>query len=126
MIMGMIIGGVLALAQPWLMEQASGYRPRGWLLLSSIAWLLAGYGLGDIMRFSSYGYGDNAFLMIWKPAMFLLWFALPPLVQAFALGRDLRVAHGFMRWQGVVSAVLAYFLYQQALSTWILREYLCR
>jgi hypothetical protein len=106
-LMGLSIGGVTSLAQPWLMQQRSDFRPRFWLHLSFPAWAVAGFALWVLMSGSYY---DKSRLEI--GGALLLWFALPTIVQSFAFGRDLHGAWLYAL-SGIVSAVVAYVMYVQ-------------
>jgi hypothetical protein len=109
---GLIIGGLTALAQPWLMEQQSGLRPRHWLKLSFPAWAIAGLALMRLMTGDCYYECSDSNRQLWIGLALLLWFGLPPLIQSFALWREMRGAWLYAL-SGIVSAVLAYFLYLQ-------------
>jgi hypothetical protein len=109
---GLVIGGLTALAQPWLMQQQSGLRPKHWLKLSFPAWTIAGLALMRLMRGDCYYECSDSMQNLWTGLALLLWFGLPPLIQSFALWREMRGAWLYAL-SGIVSAALAYFLYLQ-------------
>jgi hypothetical protein len=115
--MGLTIGAVTAVAQPWLMQQRSGFRPRFWLRLSIPASAIAGLGLWRLFVYSYYSYDAFGSYIdetksLWIAAALLLWFGLPTLVQSLALWRDLRGAWLYAL-SGLVSAVVAYLVFLQ-------------
>jgi hypothetical protein len=109
---GLIIGGITAVAQPWLMQQQSGIRPKHWLKLSVPAWTIAGLALMRLMRGDCYYECFDSMQHLWTGLALLLWFGLPPLIQSLALWREMRGAWLYAL-SGMVSAALAYFLYLQ-------------
>jgi hypothetical protein len=103
--LGLIVGSMTAIGQPWLMQQQSGYRPRFWMPLSLFAWAVAGLGLWQFM--DNYNAGD-----VWRGMMLVLWFGFPTIFQSVALWTYSRTAwlYGLA---GLVSGVVAYLFYQQ-------------
>jgi hypothetical protein len=104
-LLGLIVGGVTSIAQRWLIQQQSEIRPRFWMLLSLVAWSLAGLGLWQFMD----SYNGSGF---WHGTMLVVWFGLPTILQSLALWPHLRSAwlYGLA---GIVSALIAYLIYEQ-------------
>lgn len=109
-IMGLLTGGAIALFQPWIMKQRSNYHPRFWLwiALSAVGWAIAGQAIPYLG--SSYTIEQMGMLKFF--GTLLLWFALPTILHSLAFWREKR---GFWIYAlaGVVSAAMAYFVYQQ-------------
>jgi hypothetical protein len=105
-LIGITVGSMTAIGQPWLMQQQSSYRPRTWMPVSIIAWAIGGLGLWNFMQM----YNGQGF---WHGAMLVAWFGLPSFFQSFVLRKDLRGAWLYAL-SGIVSGIVAYLVYQQA------------
>jgi hypothetical protein len=101
-VMAMIVGGVAAFSQAWLMRTQSAYQPRFWLLLSVVGSGLAAFYYEITLttcEACETTLGANEFFSV------LVWFGLPPLLQSFALWNNLRGTWLYFL-AGIVSAII--------------------
>jgi hypothetical protein len=108
-LLGITVGSMTAIGQPWLMQQQGGYRPRTWMPISVLAWAIGGLGLWNFMQI----YNGQGF---WHGAMLVAWFGLPTLFQSFVLRKDLRGAWLYAL-SGIVSGIVAYLVYQEVANS---------